>query len=142
MKKVMLIATLTPFILALMVGCQRGPSAEEVFNEAKKLQEDANYQEAVVKYEQLVQLHPRSRYAPQAQFMIGFIYANELKDLEKAEKAYKAFLETYAQSADSGMVASAEWELKHLGKDINEIEDLSAISKGEEKAEAKPEEEK
>ncbi len=135
--------------LALIIGCQKGPKAEDLFTEAKKLQEEQKYDEAVVKYEQLVELHPKSQYAPQSQFMIGFIYANEIEDLEKAkvayetflnqyadrsdsgmvasEVAYETFLNQYADRSDSGMVASAEWELKNLGKDINEITDLSAV---------------
>ena len=140
MKRGILIFTVIPFILALILGCQKGPTAEDVFNEAKQLQEDANYAEAVTKYEKLVQTHPKSKYAPQAQFMIGFIYANELDDLDKAKVAYEKFLDLYAAESDSGMVASAEWELRNLGKDINEIEDLSLTPEGEVEAdEAEPE---
>ncbi len=127
MKKVILSLTFLALILALVIGCQKGPKAEDLFTEAKKLQEEQKYDEAVVKYEQLVELHPKSQYAPQSQFMIGFIYANEIKDLEKAKVAYETFLNQYADRSDSGMVASAEWELKNLGKDINEITDLSAV---------------
>ena len=125
MKRGILLFTVIPLTLALLISCQKGPTAEEVFNEAKQLQEDANYADAVTKYEKLVQMHPKSKYAAQAQFMIGFIYANELDDLDKAKVAYEKFLEVYASESDSGMVASAEWELRNLGKDINEIEDLS-----------------
>jgi tetratricopeptide (TPR) repeat protein len=140
MKRGILLFTVIPFILALILGCQKGPTAEDVFNEAKQLQEDANYAEAVTKYEKLVQTHPKSKYAPQAQFMIGFIYANELDDLDKAKVAYEKFLDVYAAESDSGMVASAEWELRNLGKDINEIEDLSLTPEGEVEAdEAEPE---
>jgi len=127
MKKVILSLTFLALILALVIGCQKGPKAEDLFTEAKKLQEEQKYDEAVVKYEQLVELHPKSQYAPQSQFMIGFIYANEIKDLEKAKVAYETFLNQYADRSDSGMVASAEWELENLGKDINEITDLSAV---------------
>jgi outer membrane protein assembly factor BamD (BamD/ComL family) len=131
MKRGILFLTIIPLMLAFIIGCQKGPTAEDVFNEAKQLQEDANYTDAVTKYEKLVQTHPKSRYAPQAQFMIGFIYANELDDLDKAKVAYEKFLEVYASESDSGMVASAEWELRNLGKDINEIEDLSLTPEGE-----------
>ena len=81
MKRGLLFLTILPLMLALIIGCQKGPTAEDVFNEAKQLQEDANYADAVTKYEKLVQMHPKSKYAAQAQFMIGFIYANELDDL-------------------------------------------------------------
>lgn len=127
MKRIVIGLSLLPLLLLLALGCQKKPSEEQIFNEAKKFQEDSKYAEAVASYEKLVQFHPHGRYAPQAQFMVGFIEANELKDLKKAEAAYKTFLDKYAAKADSGMVASAQWELKNLGKDINEIQDLSPV---------------
>ena len=51
-------------------------------------------------------------------FMLGFINANDLKDLEKAEKHYKAFLEKYP---NHDLSDDAEYEIKTLGKDINEL---------------------
>jgi outer membrane protein assembly factor BamD (BamD/ComL family) len=127
MKRIILALSLLPVILLLAVGCQKKPSEDMIFNEAKKFQEESKYSEAVTSYEKLVKFHPRGKYAPQSQFMIGFILANDLKDIKRAEAAYKTFLEKYSSKADSGMVASAEWELKNLGKDINEIQDLSGI---------------
>ena len=129
MKRTIIFFIIASIMMAWIIGCQAGPGAEEVFNEAKKLQEDADYAAAVMKYEQLVAKHSKSSFAPQAQFMIGFIYANELDELDKAKVAYEVFLENYASKSDSGMVASARWELDNLGKDIDEIEDLSIISK-------------
>jgi hypothetical protein len=62
--------------------------------------------------------------------MSAFIYANDLKDIEKARAAYKSFVETYPQHE---LVPSVKWELEHLGQDINDIELFtnSASSKGE-----------
>jgi outer membrane protein assembly factor BamD (BamD/ComL family) len=130
-----MVFTVLSVALALLIGCQKGPKADDIFTEAKQLQEEAKYAEAVAKYEQLVELYPRNSYAPQAQFMIGFIYANELDEFDKAKAAYEAFLANYADLSDSGMVASAQWELNNLGKDINEIEDLGIASEEEEPAE-------
>jgi outer membrane protein assembly factor BamD (BamD/ComL family) len=127
MKRIVILLSLVPLVLLLAVGCQKKPAEDQMFNEAKKFQEESKYSEAVASYEKLVQVHPRGKYAPQSQFMVGFILANEIKDLKRAEAAYQAFLDKYSSSADSGMVASAQWELKNLGKDINEIQDLSGI---------------
>jgi tetratricopeptide (TPR) repeat protein len=130
MKRTITLLTILPMLFLISLGCQKKPSEDQLFNEAKKLQEEGKYADAVASYQNLVNLHPRGKFAPQSQFMIGFIYANELKEYDKAEKAYRKFLDAYSSSADSGMVASAEWELKNLGKDINEIEDLSIILSG------------
>jgi outer membrane protein assembly factor BamD (BamD/ComL family) len=128
MKRLVILLSLIPVVFLLGVAsCAKKPSEDQLFGDARKLQEEGKYAEAVTGYEKLIQVHPKGKYAPQAQFMIGFICANELKDLAKAEKAYKAFLEKYAAKSDSGMVASARWELENLGKDINQIEDLSGV---------------
>lgn len=131
MKRIIVLLSFMPLVLLMAGGCQKKPAEEMIFNEAKKFQEEGKYSEAVASYEKLVQQHPRGKYAPQSQFMVGFILANELKDVKGAEAAYKAFLKKYSSKADSGMVASAEWELKNLGKDINEIQDLSGIMQKE-----------
>ena len=127
MKRLVILLSLIPLVFLLSAGCAKKPSEDQLFADARKFQEEGKYAESVTGYEKLIQVHPRGKYAPQAQFMIGFICANELRDLPKAEIAYKAFLEKYSAKADSGMVASARWELENLGKDINQIEDLSGI---------------
>jgi len=138
MKRLVVLLSLIPVVILLSsTDCEKKPSEDQLFGDARKLQEEGKYAEAVTGYEKLIQVHPKGKNAPQAQFMIGFICANELKDLTKAEKAYKAFLEKYAAKSDSGMVASARWELENLGKDINQIEDLSGvIGQGEQQAAA------
>lgn len=130
MKRTITLLTVIPLLFLIVLGCEKKPSEDQLFNDAKKLQEEGKYTDAVASYQNLVNQYPRGKYAPQSQFMIGFIYANELKEYDKAEKAYQKFLDAYSSSADSGMVASAQWELKNLGKDINEIEDLSIILSG------------
>ncbi|MFH1861854.1 MAG: tetratricopeptide repeat protein [bacterium] len=135
MKKVVIfILTAILFYLALS-GCEKKPSEQQIFDEAKKYQESQDFENAVTQYAKLIELHPKGKYAPQSQFMIGFIYANELKNYEEAKQAYTAFLEKYSSTADSGMVASARWELEHLGQDINEIEELSTITESQESSE-------
>jgi hypothetical protein len=57
--------------------------------------------------------------------MIGFIYANELKDFEKAKIAYEKFLKDFPEHE---MAKDARWEIDHLGKDISDIEELTSAS--------------
>ena len=52
-------------------------------------------------------------------FMVGFIYANHLKELDKAETVLKEFLQKFP---DDELAPSVKWELKHLGQDdVSEI---------------------
>jgi len=85
------------------------------------------FHKCVDAYERIIELNPDHEMAPKAQFMMGYIYANELKDSTKAKAAYTAFLDKYSE-VDSGMTASAQFELKYMGKDINEIEFLQGLA--------------
>jgi len=115
--------------ILLLIGCGGAKAnEEELFSAAKTFQEQGKVKEAVAKYEELVTSTPKGKRAPQAQFMIGFLYANELKDMDKAKSAYQKFLSDYSAVSDSGIIASAQWELKHLGKDINDIDELKSLA--------------
>jgi len=89
-----------------------------------------NLEKSIEAYTRLVSKYPDSEFAPKSQFMIGYIYANEIKDYDEAKKAYNLFLEKYAD-VDSGMTASAKFELKNMGKDISNIDFLKDLAEKE-----------
>lgn len=109
-------------ILTLICSCKTEMNDGQMFEKANSLQKEARYQEAIKYYTDITEKFPDSRFAPQSQFMIGFIYANELKDLENAKSAYEKFLLNYPNHA---MASDTKWELEHLGQDIPDIEDLT-----------------
>jgi outer membrane protein assembly factor BamD (BamD/ComL family) len=82
------------------------------------------YDRAISLLESVIAEYPEDRYAAQCQFMIGFIHANSTQDTSKARLAYRTFLDEYP---DHELAPSVEWELEHLGKDINEIPELKRI---------------
>jgi len=57
--------------------------------------------------------------------MIGYIYANILKDTDSARKEYQYFLEQYPKH---DLSPSVRFELDFLGKDINDIPALKHIT--------------
>jgi peptidyl-prolyl cis-trans isomerase C len=67
-------------------------------------------------YEQIVAEHGDSKYGAQAQFMIGFMYADELKDRAKARAAFEQMIRRYERApyVDSTLVDSARWMLKNM----------------------------
>ncbi|HWN82799.1 MAG TPA: peptidylprolyl isomerase, partial [Candidatus Udaeobacter sp.] len=67
-------------------------------------------------YQQIVAEHGESKYGAQAQFMIGFMYADELKDKAKARAAFEQMITRYknAPYVDSTLVDSARWMLKNM----------------------------
>ncbi|MCF8306417.1 MAG: outer membrane protein assembly factor BamD [Ignavibacteriales bacterium] len=69
-------------------------------------------------FEKVYTDHPDNPLAPQALFMAGFIYANELNDLNRAKDNYELFLLKYPQS---DLADDAEMELQNLGKTPEEI---------------------
>ncbi|MBN2030344.1 tetratricopeptide repeat protein [bacterium] len=75
----------------------------------------------------VVQEYAGHNYAALSQFMVGFIYANTFSDTAQARIEYNLFLQNYP---DHELVPSVEWELKYLGKDINNIPELSVIRGG------------
>ncbi len=136
MKRYLIVSAGTLLALLLAIGCAQKPPEDQLFQEATKLQADAaqlksgdstntqaieKFQEAVGKYEKLVKLYPEGKNAANSQFMVGWIYANEIKDLEKAKAAYEAFLEKYSTVADSGIVVGAKVELEFLGKPVDSL---------------------
>ena len=128
MRKIIFLSLILSIILVIQ-SCGPKMDASEMFAQANQLQKEGKYQESINAYQKLISVYPESKFAPQSQFMIGFIYANEFKDLDKAKDAYEKFLEKYP---DHEMAKDAKWELDHLGKDINDIEDLLGESGEEE----------
>jgi len=108
-------------IIILIAGCAKKPGEEELFTDAKRLQEQSQFQQAVDKYQQLIRLYPSSPMCAQSQFMIGYIYANHIQNFDAARQAYQVYLERYPNDE---MAKDAKWELDHLGQDINSIDEL------------------
>jgi len=91
---------------------------------ANALQE---YDIAVSGLAAVLEKYPDNRIASRSQFMIGFIYANSVGDTARAGEAYRAFLKKYPNDE---LKPSVEWELKYLGKDIDDIPELTTLGEG------------
>jgi TolA-binding protein len=111
-------------ILVMVIGCQQKPSEEQLFTKAKTAQEARDFNAAVDAYKDVVANYPNGDKADEAQFMVGFLYANDLGDTLNARLAYEKFLNDYSSRSDEGMILSAKWELANLGKSIDEIDDV------------------
>lgn len=80
----------------------------DLFNEAQSAGAPAA---RIEQYQKLLLDYPDSDVAPQAQFMIGFIQSEELKDYEAAEKSFKTLLARYPKSE---LVSSAQWMVDNM----------------------------
>ena len=109
--------------LVLLAACTSKPDCDQLFSQAEKYYQERKLVEALESFKDHVKNCPESERASRCAFMIGFIYANDMKDIEQAREAYESFLQNYPD-ADEGLRASAEWELEHLGSDISEVDFL------------------
>ena len=88
------------------VSQKRG--AREMFNDAQAL---GPADQRIAAYQKLLDDYPDSEVSPQAQFMIGFIYSEELKQYDDAEKAFHALLAHYPKAE---LAPSARWMIDHM----------------------------
>jgi EpsD family peptidyl-prolyl cis-trans isomerase len=112
--------TSTNFLADELMLTERTP--EELWNLA---QTSTDSYQRIRQYEQIVEKHPDSKYAAEALFMIGFVYAEELKNLPDADRALNRVINEYPNSEVS---ATAEWMLKNLDKPLPEFEDLDELN--------------
>jgi outer membrane protein assembly factor BamD (BamD/ComL family) len=77
-------------------------------------------------YQEIVHKYKGSSFEPMSQFMIGYIYANVQADIPKAKVAYQTFLQKYPEHE---LVPSVQFELEYLGKQINNINELTSRNK-------------
>jgi hypothetical protein len=95
-----------------------GPLGEQGLFELAQKTTDS--EQKIWYYEQIVLKFPGGGYADKAQFMIGFTRAEELRDYEGAEKAFKILLERYPGSE---LAESARWMLENMrNPDIPHLE--------------------
>lgn len=117
-------AGLLVFAVGFFTACEKGPAEQELFQKATLAQEQSDFPTAIKAYEDLVKRFPSSSNAPKCQFMIGYLYANHMKQPDKAREAYQAFIKAFPEHL---LVKDAQWELDHLGMDVNQIDELNKV---------------
>lgn len=70
-------------------------------------------------YSEIAEKMPKHHKAPMALFMTGFVYENDLMDIQKAKTSYESFLSKYPEDPD--FADDAQMALKMLGKSPEEI---------------------
>jgi peptidyl-prolyl cis-trans isomerase C len=84
-------------------------SAEDIMRLAT---EAPNPQDKVEYYQALLERFPKYERADEAQFMIGFVYSEELQDFAKAKPAYEKVISNYPGSS---IAESARYMLQNMG---------------------------
>jgi TolA-binding protein len=102
----------------LIFSCSTTLTEDEYYTNAKQAYTKNNFQEALKNFNLLVSNYPDGNKCAEAYFMLGFINANDIKNLSEAEKYYKAFIEKFP---NHDLTDDAQYELENLGKDINDL---------------------
>jgi len=116
--KTMKIVGIIIIAMTLFFACGKKMTEAELYAMAQEQYGSEKYEEALKSFQKLVDEFPKGQKHAEAMFMLGFINANDLKNLELAEKHYKTFLEKYP---GHDLSDDAEYEIKTLGKDINDL---------------------
>jgi hypothetical protein len=86
-------------------------------------------------YRKLAEIYPDNEYASQALFMIGFVYAEELKDFVQARRTFDELMREYP---DAEVVESAKWMINNMAQPHPKFESLESVQeKMKEEAESK-----
>ncbi len=109
----------TPDSAAIKGFVSQKRDAREMFKAAQDIGPPVD---RLAAYRALLKEYPDSDVSPQAQFMVGFIYSEELKNYDEAEKAFRELLARYPKSE---LAQSAQWMVDHMRSEEAPPFDLS-----------------
>lgn len=91
--------TLTTIVLmVLLITCKSTGDPFEHWESAKKYREEKKITECITELKMIIDNHPEHPKAPEAQFMIGDIYLNDVKDYEIAIEEFQNVLSKFVES--------------------------------------------
>jgi outer membrane protein assembly factor BamD (BamD/ComL family) len=94
---------------------EKYPHGEKLlYDEAQGFSEKGNFTSAIKTYEEILKLYPESPNSYKAQFSIGFVYSENLKDYSKAKEVYEKVIEKYP---DCDLADDAKFMLESIGSD-------------------------
>jgi peptidyl-prolyl cis-trans isomerase C len=100
---------------------QRSP--KELFEYA---QTTSDPYDRIKTFEEIVEKFPDDPHAPQALFMVGFVYIEELLDKVSGDRSLTRLIREYP---DSDVADSARWMLDNMNKPLPEFDDLEDLNK-------------
>lgn len=119
---------ITIIAISLLISCSEKKSEEEYFKLANEQYGQEAYADAIENFKIILEKYPEGKTTAKATFMLGFVNANSLENLEEAKKYYTLFVEKYP---DHELADDAQYELNTLGQDINDLPIFKDIESGE-----------
>lgn len=96
MRKI--ITILSTGLILWWAGCEKPPTPEALFTRAEIKRDAMNIQGSIQDLSKLVRKFPEHELAAKSQFMIGFIYNNNLRDFNAAINAYRVVVSSYGET--------------------------------------------
>lgn len=93
-------------------------TAEYLFKAADLYRAKREYQEALELYDRLQKEHAAFKKIPQTVFLQGFVYENDLRQLDNARERYETFLADYP---NHDLAKDVKFSLDNLGKTPEQI---------------------
>lgn len=84
------------------------------------------FETCVDNYTYIADEYPSHPDAPKARFMAGYTLANIMGEYDRAKAEYQKFIRDYPKHS---LAESVQFELRNLGKELDEIEELKGIMK-------------
>ncbi len=104
-------------LASLILSCSSGSSdkktEEELYTLAQEYSEKGDFQSAIGTYQEILKVYPDSPRSYKAQFLIGFVYSENLKDFENAKTSYRKVIEDYP---DCDLADDARYMLEVMEK--------------------------
>ncbi len=107
----------------------RGPATKEEIDAAEEAQalfelaqKTTDPQKRVGYYQEIVDRYPEDEHACEAQFMVGFVYSEELNKFDLARRALEEVVKR-PNGCSEEMKKSARWMLENMGKEPPSFED-------------------
>ncbi len=98
LKRSILVLMIFTLVSGLVFSCAKKKTVQELYTEAETAQRMGEYRRAIEVYEKIMKDYPDDERNDKAQFMIGFIYSEYLKDQDKAKEAFQKILDNYPES--------------------------------------------
>jgi peptidyl-prolyl cis-trans isomerase C len=114
----------TVFDDSIAVAVTPSKTPQDIFKEA---QAAVSPQQRIGLYRDVVARFPDDPVSIQAQFMIGFTYAEDLGDYDAARTELQKFI---AKNPNSELTSSAKWMLENMDKPAPELKDMPGDSGG------------
>ncbi len=123
-------------ILILGIGCSKQMGEKDYYDLAQQYMKQGEWQQAEQTFETIAKKFPNGIYTARAIFMVGYLNANHLNNIEKARQYYQLFIDKYPQH---DLADDARFELDHLGdNDIPFLKDSSPGRDENKKAATQP----